>query len=126
MTFDEYQVLARRTQNDELTVADKLNHALHGLVAEVGEIHSIYQKKYQGHPVDNEKVLDELGDERRIVLAHIHAVDALLHACRERIAGHAEAAKRVVRRLLRVRIGRRGRRGVDVDGFVHDIPLRKP
>ena len=62
MTFDEYQVLARRTQIDELTIDDKLNHALHGLVAEVGEIHSIYQKEYQGHPVDNEKVLDELGD----------------------------------------------------------------
>lgn len=62
MTFDEYQVLARRTQNDELTVADRLSHALHGLAAEVGEIHSIYQKAYQGHPVDTEKVLDELGD----------------------------------------------------------------
>lgn len=62
MTFDEYQVLARRTQNDELKADELMHHALHGLAAEVGEIHSIFQKKYQGHLVEPEKILDELGD----------------------------------------------------------------
>lgn len=28
----------------------------------MGEIHAIYQKKYQGHAVRTEKVIDEVGD----------------------------------------------------------------
>jgi len=62
MTFNEYQELARRTQNRELTPGERLQHALHGLAAEVGEIHGIYQKSYQGHSIDSYDVLDELGD----------------------------------------------------------------
>ena len=37
-------------------------HALHGMVGEIGEIHSLYQKTYQGHPFDDEHVQKELGD----------------------------------------------------------------
>ena len=62
MTFDEYQEKARRTQNKALTPYERQNHALFGLCSEVGEIHSIYQKAYQGHPVDREKVKKEIGD----------------------------------------------------------------
>lgn len=62
MDMNQYQQLARRTQRQDMESADKLNHALHLLSAEVGEIHSIYQKAYQGHEVDDEKVLDEAGD----------------------------------------------------------------
>lgn len=62
MNFAEYQKLARRTQNIELTLAEKENHALFGMASEVGEIHSIYQKVYQGHTMDYHKVIDEMGD----------------------------------------------------------------
>lgn len=61
-TFDEYQELARRTQNPNLTIDERRQHALHGLAAEVGEIHSLYQKTYQGHAILREDLLKEVGD----------------------------------------------------------------
>ena len=45
MTFNEYQRLARRTQNENLNQEQREDHALHGMAAELGEIHSIYQKE---------------------------------------------------------------------------------
>jgi NTP pyrophosphatase (non-canonical NTP hydrolase) len=62
MSFDEYQALARRTQNTELTKDERINHALLGIAAEAGEICGIYQKKYQGHRVYFGDVAKELGD----------------------------------------------------------------
>lgn len=62
MTFDDYQRQARRTQNADLTDEQRLNHALHGLASEVGEIHGIFQKVYQGHKIDDEDLVKELGD----------------------------------------------------------------
>lgn len=62
MTFKEYQALARRTQNPDLNGHQRLLHALHGLSAEVGEIHSIYQKQYQGHSIDYDSLFKEIGD----------------------------------------------------------------
>lgn len=60
--FDDYQVLARRTQNMELTQAQRVHHALFGLASEVGEIHAIFQKFYQGHHIDTNDLIDEAGD----------------------------------------------------------------
>lgn len=60
MTLDEYQMDAARTisaQGDGV-----LQHALHGLSAEVGELHGIYQKVYQGHPMNTEHIQKEAGD----------------------------------------------------------------
>ena len=37
-------------------------HALHGMMAELGELNGIYQKFYQGHPVDEAHLQKELGD----------------------------------------------------------------
>ena len=62
MDFNEYQVLARRTQNHELNASERLNHALHGLSSEIGEIHGLYQKVYQGHKLDEKEVIKEMGD----------------------------------------------------------------
>lgn len=62
MTFADYQTLARRTQNKELAKTDKREHALMGLMSEVGEIAAIYQKKHQGHPISTSEVALELGD----------------------------------------------------------------
>lgn len=62
MNMNEYQVLAARTINPKLNAAEMLLHALHGMTAELGEIHGIYQKKYQGHQVDDAHLKKELGD----------------------------------------------------------------
>ena len=62
MTLNEYQALARRTQNKEIMPIERRLHALHGMSAEVGEIHSIYQKFYQGHPIGTEELVKEVGD----------------------------------------------------------------
>lgn len=62
MNFNEYQELARRTQNPALTIAQKEAHALHGMASEVGEIHAIYQKVFQGHDMNYQKVIDEMSD----------------------------------------------------------------
>lgn len=62
MTGNEYQKLAARTINKGLDCIQQENHALHGMVGEIGEIHSIYQKIYQGHELDFEHLKKELGD----------------------------------------------------------------
>ena len=62
MTGNEYQQLAARTMNPIMTVWQQQDHALHGLVAEVGELHGMYQKIYQGHEFDQEHCKKELGD----------------------------------------------------------------
>lgn len=51
MTGNEYQKLAARTINQGLILGEQKNHALHGMVGEIGEIHSIYQKMYQGRSI---------------------------------------------------------------------------
>lgn len=62
MTGNEYQKLAGRTINKELTRAEVEQHALHGMVGEIGEIHSLYQKWYQGHGFDKLHAKKEVGD----------------------------------------------------------------
>lgn len=62
ITLNEYQRLARRTQNGKLNPCERRMHALHGLASEVGEIHALYQKTFQGHPLNADSVVDELGD----------------------------------------------------------------
>ena len=62
MNFNEYQQKASRTMNWKLSYGDQEQHALHGLASEVGEVHSIYQKQYQGHFIDYEHVKKEIGD----------------------------------------------------------------
>lgn len=62
MTGNEYQKLAARTINDGLVNSAKIFHALHGMASEVGEIHSLYQKQYQGHVCAEEWFKKELGD----------------------------------------------------------------
>lgn len=60
---DNYQMLASRTINKELSVSQQEYHALFGMVGEIGELHSIYQKEYQGHFEEgDEHKKKELGD----------------------------------------------------------------
>lgn len=63
MTPNEYQKLAMRTCNIPYDRKnDMVNHAALGLNSEAGEVAGIYQKSYQGHPIDKEHVKKELGD----------------------------------------------------------------
>ncbi len=62
MNLNEYQELAARTINNDLFEAEKIMHALHGMVGEIGEIHAIFQKNYQGHELEPEHLKKELGD----------------------------------------------------------------
>lgn len=62
LTMSEYQLLAARTINPALSREQLLLHALHGLTAEVGEIHGLFQKQYQGHPIDPDHLTKEIGD----------------------------------------------------------------
>jgi len=63
MTGNEYQKLAARTINTDLTLIGQRNHALYGLAAETGEILSLYQKELQGHGApDKEHLIKEVGD----------------------------------------------------------------
>ena len=62
MLGSEYQKLASRTINKNLTKVGQEKHALHGLVGEVGELHSLYQKTYQGHAFDEHHAMSEVSD----------------------------------------------------------------
>lgn len=62
MTFEMYQELAARTINQRLSLDKQADHALHGMSSEIGELHGIYQKEYQGHETDEEHLKRECGD----------------------------------------------------------------
>lgn len=62
MQMNEYQREAARTMNPALSYEETSRHALHGMAAEVGELHGLFQKFYQGHPMDVEHVKKEIGD----------------------------------------------------------------
>lgn len=59
---NEYQQLAARTINPELYDYEVEMHALHGMVGEIGELNSMYQKSFQGHVFEEEHAMKELGD----------------------------------------------------------------
>ncbi len=62
MTLNEYQRLAARTINPTLTVQEQTEHALFGIASEVGELNGLFQKRLQGHVIDEEHLLKECGD----------------------------------------------------------------
>ena len=60
--MNAYQCAAQRTMSQELTDEQLCWHALFGMASEVGELHAIYQKLYQGHEFDPEHAKKEIGD----------------------------------------------------------------
>lgn len=62
MDFSTYQQLAARTMNPALGREETLQHALYMCCAEIGEVHSLFQKKYQGHDINREHLVKEIGD----------------------------------------------------------------
>ena len=63
MTINEYQKLAMTTLNKDLSKKDVLINAVMGLCGESGETIDIVKKHlHQGHELDKEKLIKELGD----------------------------------------------------------------
>ena len=63
MTVNEYQKLAMTTLNPQLSKKDVLINGVMGLCGESGEAIDIMKKHlYQGHDLDREKLIKELGD----------------------------------------------------------------
>ena len=62
LLLNEYQEMAARTINQSLYDYEVEMHALHGMVGEIGELNSMYQKSFQGHVFEEEHAMKELGD----------------------------------------------------------------
>ncbi|MBQ2685916.1 MAG: nucleoside triphosphate pyrophosphohydrolase family protein [Erysipelotrichaceae bacterium] len=63
MKINEYQKLAMKTLNPELSERDVLINGVMGLCGESGEAIDIVKKHLaQGHPLDKEALAKELGD----------------------------------------------------------------
>jgi len=63
MTINEYQKLAMMTLNPEMSKKDMLINGVMGLCGEAGEAIDIVKKHLaQGHELDREKLIKELGD----------------------------------------------------------------
>lgn len=63
MTINEYQMLAMKTLNKDLSEKDILINGVMGLCGESGEVIDIVKKHLaQGHELNKEKIIEELGD----------------------------------------------------------------
>ena len=63
MNINEYQELAMRTLNPALDKKDVLINSVMGLCGESGEVIDIVKKWLaQGHELDRERLIKELGD----------------------------------------------------------------
>ena len=78
LTLNDYQELAARTINYNNSPAEMEMHALHGMCGEIGELHSLYQKMYQGHQFDKEHAKKELGDLLWFIAEYCTACDFTL------------------------------------------------
>ena len=63
MEINEYQKLAMTTLNKEIPHDQLIVNAALGLSGEVGEVNDLLKKHmFQGHPLDKEQLINELGD----------------------------------------------------------------
>ena len=77
MTINEYQELAMATLNPALSEKDVLINGVMGLCGESGEVIDIVKKWLaQGHELDKEHIVDELGDVAWYIaeIAHVLGV----------------------------------------------------
>ena len=76
MEANEYQKLAMTTLNPALSKQDVLVNAVMGLCGESGEAIDIVKKHlHQGHELDKEKLLKELGDIAWYLAETAYALD---------------------------------------------------
>ena len=85
MTINEYQQLAMRTLNPKLDARDVLINGVMGLCGEAGEAIDLVKKHLaQGHALDREALINELGDVAWYVAETAHALDIDLETVLER------------------------------------------
>ena len=76
MTINEYQSLAMRTLNPDLDRRDVLINGVMGLCGESGETIDLVKKHlHQGHPLDREGIIRELGDIAWYLAETAYALD---------------------------------------------------
>jgi NTP pyrophosphatase (non-canonical NTP hydrolase) len=76
MNVNEYQKLAMTTLNKKLNKKDVLINAVMGLCGESGEAIDIVKKHlHQGHELDKEKLIKELGDIAWYLAEAAYALD---------------------------------------------------
>ena len=79
MTGNEYQRLAMTTLNPDLSRQDVLINAVMGLCGESGEAIDLVKKHlHQGHELDREKLIKELGDIAWYLAEAAYALDTPL------------------------------------------------
>ena len=79
MNANEYQRLAMTTLNPDLSKKDVLINGVMGLCGESGEAIDIVKKHLaQGHPLDKEKLVKELGDIAWYLAETAYALDVSL------------------------------------------------
>ena len=92
MTVNEYQKLAMTTLNPSLSKKDVLINGVMGLCGESGEAIDIVKKHLaQGHPLDREKLIKELGDIAWYLAETATALDVNLE---EVLQGNIEKLRR--------------------------------
>jgi len=92
MTINEYQKLAMTTLNPNLSQKDVLINGVMGLCGEAGEAIDIVKKHLaQGHPLDREKLIKELGDIAWYLAETATALDVSLESVLE---GNIEKLRR--------------------------------
>lgn len=85
MNGNEYQKLAMATLNPELSKKDVLINGVMGLCGESGEAIDIVKKHlHQGHDLDKEKLIKELGDIAWYLAETAYALDVELDEVFER------------------------------------------
>jgi len=85
MTINEYQTLAMRTLNPALSKKDVLINGVMGLCGESGEAIDIVKKHLaQGHELDREALIKELGDVAWYLAETAYALDIELEEVLER------------------------------------------
>ena len=85
MTANEYQKLAMRTLNPALDKRDVLINGVMGLCGEAGEAIDIVKKHLaQGHALDREALIKELGDVAWYLAETAYALDVPLDDVLER------------------------------------------
>ena len=85
MTINEYQALAMRTLNPKLSKKDVLINGVMGLCGESGEAIDIVKKHLaQGHTLDREALIKELGDVAWYLAETAYALDVPLDEVFER------------------------------------------
>lgn len=92
MTVNEYQKLAMTTLNPAFSKKDVLINGVMGLCGESGEAIDIVKKHLaQGHPLDREKLIKELGDIAWYLAETATALDVTLE---EVLEGNIEKLRR--------------------------------